>query len=194
MVAEFLPQHLLSLGVSEVGRRLVDAFPLLLRAHRDAIRSWKGGTRRRGLDTVRRAPRHHAAAVPHHEHPHRGSGAGAGRLPHWSHPGSGVSSFGTSTTATWPPLTGASAGKIDGAVTAMVMTAVVVFATCCGSVAVSTLCGASLVATAVLPITHGALDERCLVGMDVSALNALAGAGGGGGTGGATLQTQKQKV
>jgi hypothetical protein len=65
--------------------------------------------------------------------------------------------------------------------TTMVVTAVVAAVTCCGSVAAATLRGASLVAVAVLPVTRGALDERCLVGMDASALSALAGARGGGG-------------
>jgi hypothetical protein len=52
-----------------------------------------------------------------------------------------MSSSGTSTTATWLSLTGAGAGKIDGAVTAMVMTAVATAVTCCGSVAAATLRG-----------------------------------------------------
>jgi hypothetical protein len=71
----------------------------------------------------------------------------------------------------------------------MVVTAVVAAVTCCGSVAAATLRGASLVAVAVLPVTRGALDERRLVGMDASALSALAGARGGG-TIGASLQMQ----
>jgi hypothetical protein len=37
MVAEFLPHRLLGLGIGEVGWRRVDAFPLLLRARRDAV-------------------------------------------------------------------------------------------------------------------------------------------------------------
>jgi hypothetical protein len=37
MVAEFLPQRLLGLGISEVGWRCVDVFPLLLRMRRDAV-------------------------------------------------------------------------------------------------------------------------------------------------------------
>jgi hypothetical protein len=74
----------------------------------------------------------------------------------------------------------------------MVMTAVVAFATCCGSVAAATLCGASLVAATVFTVTRGALDERRLVGMDVSDLSALAGARGRGRVG-ATLRMQKQK-
>jgi hypothetical protein len=48
-----------------------------------------------------------------------------------------------------------------------------------------TLCGASPVAVAALPVTRGALDERRLVGMDAFALSAFAGARGG--TVGATL-------
>jgi hypothetical protein len=60
----------------------------------------------------------------------------------------------------------------------MVMTAVVAVTTCCGSVAVAALRGASLVAAAVLPVTRGALDERRLVGTGASDLSALAGARG----------------
>jgi hypothetical protein len=37
MVAEFLPQCLLGLGIGEVGRRRVDTFPLLLRTRRGAV-------------------------------------------------------------------------------------------------------------------------------------------------------------
>jgi hypothetical protein len=88
------------------------------------------------------------------------------------------------------PLAGAGAGKIDGTVTAMVMTVVAAVATRCGSVAAATLCGASLVADAVLHITRGALDECRLVRMDVSDLSALAGARGGMVS--ATLRMQKQ--
>jgi hypothetical protein len=73
----------------------------------------------------------------------------------------------------------------------MVMTAIAAIVTCCGSTAAATLRGASLIATAVLPVTRGALDEHRLVGMDASDLSALAGVRGG--TVGATLRTQKQK-
>jgi hypothetical protein len=45
MVAEFLPQRLLGLGIGEVGRWRVDAFPLLLWVRRGAVRSWKDGAR-----------------------------------------------------------------------------------------------------------------------------------------------------
>jgi hypothetical protein len=75
--------------------------------------------------------------------------------------------------------------------TAMVMTAVMAVATCCGCVVVATLRGASLVAAAALPVTSGALDERRLVGTDASALSAFAGARGG--TVGATLRTRNRK-
>jgi hypothetical protein len=67
------------------------------------------------------------------------------------------------------------------------MTAVVVATTCCGSAVAAALREASLVAVAALPVTCGALDECRLVGMDVSALSAFAGARGG--TVGATLRT-----
>jgi hypothetical protein len=63
-------------------------------------------------------------------------------------------------------------------VTAMVMTAVVAAAACCGAAAAATLRGALLVAVTVLLVTRGALDECRLVGMDASALSALAGARG----------------
>jgi hypothetical protein len=73
----------------------------------------------------------------------------------------------------------------------MVMTAVVAATTSCGSAAAATLRGASLVTAVVLPVTRDALDERRLVGMDVSSLSALAGARGG--TIGATLRTRNQR-
>jgi hypothetical protein len=63
-------------------------------------------------------------------------------------------------------------------VTAMVMTVVVAVATCCDSVAVAALRGASLVATAALPVTLGTLDERRLIGTATSDLSTLAGARG----------------
>jgi hypothetical protein len=89
------------------------------------------------------------------------------------------------------PPAGAGTDKIDGAVTATVMTAVVAVDTCCGFVSAATLREASLVAAAVLPVTRGALDECRLVGTDASNLSALAGTRGE--TVGATLRTQKQK-
>jgi hypothetical protein len=39
MVAELLPQCLLGLGTGKMSRRRVDAFSLLLRARRSAVRS-----------------------------------------------------------------------------------------------------------------------------------------------------------
>jgi hypothetical protein len=71
------------------------------------------------------------------------------------------------------------------------MNAVVVAAACCGYAATATLRGASPVAVAAPPVTRGALDERRLVGMDASALNAFAGARGG--AVGATLRTLNRK-
>jgi hypothetical protein len=102
-----------------------------------------------------------------------------------------MSSSGTSITATRGLPAGEGAGKVDGAVTAMVMTAIVAVTTCCGSVAVPALRGASLVAAATLPVARGTLDERRLVGTAASDLSTLAGARGG--TVGVTLRTQRRK-
>jgi hypothetical protein len=66
-------------------------------------------------------------------------------------------------------------------VAATVVTTVVAVAACGGSVTTATRRGGSPVAAVVLPVTLGALDERRLVGTDVSDLSALAGARGGGG-------------
>jgi hypothetical protein len=82
--------------------------------------------------------------------------------------------------------TGAGTGEIEGVVTAMVMTAVVAASTCYGSAAAATLRRASPAAVAALP-----LDERRLMGMDVSALSAFAGARGE--TVDATLRMRNQK-
>jgi hypothetical protein len=41
VVAEFLPQRLLGLGIGKVGRQRDDALPLLLQVRRSAIRSWE---------------------------------------------------------------------------------------------------------------------------------------------------------
>jgi hypothetical protein len=69
----------------------------------------------------------HPSAVPSSSlttsAPVGGSGAGAGRLTHWSQPGGRTSSSGISTTAAWLSSIGAGAGGTDGAVTAMVMAA-----------------------------------------------------------------------
>jgi hypothetical protein len=75
--------------------------------------------------------------------------------------------------------------------TAVVMTAVVATATCCGSMAVAAPCGASLVAAAALPAARGALDERRLVGTAASDLSTLADVRGV--TVGVTLRMQRQK-
>jgi hypothetical protein len=78
------------------------------------------------------------------------------------------------------PPTGADAGKTDGVVVAVVITAVMAVATRRGSVAAAAPRGSSLVVAAVLPVTLGALDEHRLVGTDASDLSALAGARGDG--------------
>jgi hypothetical protein len=120
-----------------------------------------------------------------------GSGAGAGRLTHWSQPGGGTSSSGISTTAAWLLSIGTGAGGTDrddrrghgrrrGS------------RRCCGSPAVAALRGPSLTIAAVLPAARGAFDERRLVGTAASDLNTLAGARGGG-TVGATLRTRRRE-
>jgi hypothetical protein len=88
VVVEFLPQRLLVLCFVEVDQRRTDTFPLLFRARDDEASAPSAGrpdiTQPSSLITST---------------PTGGSGAGAGMLPHWSHPGGGVSSSGTSTTA-----------------------------------------------------------------------------------------------
>jgi hypothetical protein len=123
------------------------------------------------------------APAPRRRHPSPQappSGAGAGRFTHWSHLGGGTSSSGISTSTARLSSTGAGAGGIDGAVTAMVMATVRVATTCCGSTAAAVMHGSSPVAVAAFPAARGALDERHLVGTDASALSAFAGAGGDG--------------
>jgi hypothetical protein len=124
--------------------------------------------------------------------PTGGSRAGAGRFSHWPHPGGGTSSSGTSTTATWLPPAWPNANKTDGVVVPVVITTVMAVATRCGSVAAAALREGLLVVTAVLPVSLGALDERCLMGTDTSDLSALAGARGG--TIGPTLRTHKKRL
>jgi hypothetical protein len=63
---------------------------------------------------------------------------------------------------------------------------------CCGSTAAALLRGPSFAAVVVLPGARDALDERRLVGMAASDLNALAGARGG--TVGATPRTRKREI
>jgi hypothetical protein len=125
MVTKLLPQLLLGLGLDEVGRRCAGALPLLLRMCRGATRSWEGGARRQGLGAISWAPQC-SAAPPSSlttSTPVGGSGAGAGRLTHWSQPGGGTSSSGTSTIAAWLSSIGAGSGGTDGAVTVVVMAA-----------------------------------------------------------------------
>jgi hypothetical protein len=81
VVAELFSQRLLGLGLTEVGRRRARALPLLLWTCRGAVWSGKGGARRRGLDSVRWVPQHHAAILPHHQHPRHGLGGWCGPVP-----------------------------------------------------------------------------------------------------------------
>jgi hypothetical protein len=76
-----------------------------------------------------------------------------------------------------PPAV-AGADRTVGAVVTVVVAVVAPTTSCRDPTALSTPCGSSVVAAA-LPITHGALDERRLVGMDASDLSALASARAG---------------
>jgi hypothetical protein len=91
VIAELLPQLLLLLGVGEVGGR-VDA--LLAR----------GGGAARDEEASALCLRPPATMWSSHlltRTPAWGSGAGVGRLAHWSHPGGGTSSSGISTVVAW---------------------------------------------------------------------------------------------
>jgi hypothetical protein len=114
-----------------------------------------------------------------------GSGADAGRVPHWPHPRDGASSSATSTTA-WSPAVGTSVGDADA--TAVVAAAIVSFR--CGPVATAVSRGGSPVATA-LAAARGALNERRLVVTGAPDLSALAGERVG--TIGVTLRTKRHK-
>jgi hypothetical protein len=87
------------------------------------------------------------------------------------------------------PAVRAAVGNVDVAAVAAVVSAVADAASCCGPVATAVARGGSPVAAA-LPAARGALDDRRLVGTDVSNLRALAGARAG--TTGATLRTRKR--
>jgi hypothetical protein len=89
-----------------------------------------------------------------------------------------------STTVARTPVVGASVG---GAIIAAVVAAAAA-ASCCSPVAVVVPCGGTPVAAA-LQAARGALDERRLIGTDVSDLSALAGARAG--TDDVTLPTKK---
>jgi hypothetical protein len=84
----------------------------------------------------------------------------------------------TSTTAARLPPVGAGAGKVDGAVVAVVITAATVVASRCGSVVEAAARGGSLIIAVAPPVSLGGLDERCLVGTGAPVLSALAGARG----------------
>jgi hypothetical protein len=96
-----------------------------------------------------------------------------------------------STTGTWSPVVGASAGDTDVAAAIAVAAAAAVAAPCCSPVAIAVPHGGPSIA-AVLPAARGALDERRLVGTDISELSALAGARAG--TVSVTLRTRNTRV
>jgi hypothetical protein len=135
------------------------------------------------------------------------------KLTHWSHPSGGESSSGISTTTAREPPEGAGpcAASVDA--TARTTTGArppsTAGATDCASTTpaaagcASTTAGAADCTSAttgarrsstaaVLAPARGALDERCRVGTDASALNTLAGARGG--TIGTTLHKHKQII
>jgi hypothetical protein len=122
--------------------------------------------------------------------PAAGSGAGAGQFSHWPHPGSGASLSGISTTAARSPAVRAGDDDADVAVVAAVVAVVADATFCCSPVATGVARGGSPV-TAALPAARGALNDRRLVGTDVSDLSALAGTRAG--MTGATLRTRKCK-
>jgi hypothetical protein len=83
--------------------------------------------------------------------------------------------LGISTTAAWSPTVRAGAGDADVAAVTADVAAAADTASCCGLVA-TTLAHGGLPVAAALATTRVALDERRLVGTDVSDLSALAGA------------------
>jgi hypothetical protein len=89
------------------------------------------------------------------------------------------------------PAEGAGAGDAGVIVVAAVVAAAAAAASCCGHAATIVERGDSPIA-AVPPAARGALDERHLVGTDVSDLSALAGARAG--TVGVTLRPKKGKT
>jgi hypothetical protein len=96
VVAELLPQRLLGLGFVEVGRRRAGVLSPLLRARQGAI---EGG----GRDDEASTPCVGCRGITQPSFritstPATGSGAGAGQVSHWPHPGGGASSSEISTT------------------------------------------------------------------------------------------------
>jgi hypothetical protein len=83
-----------------------------------------------------------------------------------------------STTTARSPEVGASAGDTDVAAVVAVVAFAAVATSCCGPVATAAPHGGSPVA-ATLSAARGALNERRLVGTDVSDLSALAGSRAG---------------
>jgi hypothetical protein len=91
MITELLSQLLLLLGVGEVGGASTRSSP---EAGGPAWDEEASAPCLQPLATMR--PSHLLASAPAW-----GSGAGVGRLAHWSHPGGGTSSSGISTAVTW---------------------------------------------------------------------------------------------
>jgi hypothetical protein len=114
-----------------------------------------------------------------------GSGADAGQVPHWPHPGGGASSSVMSTTA-WSPAVGTSAG--DAITSAVATTAAA--SSYCNPVTIAVSRSGSPVAAA-LAAAHATLDERRLVSTGTPDMSALTGARVG--TIGVTLRTRKHK-
>jgi hypothetical protein len=139
---------------------------------------------------MRRALWHHAVVLPITNTPAAGSGAGVGQFSHWPHPGGGASSTGISTTAARSPAVRAGTGDANVSAVAATVAAAADAASCCGPVATVVARGGSPIAAA-LPAARDALDDRHIVGTDVSDLSALAGARVG--TTCATLRTRKRK-
>jgi hypothetical protein len=68
VVPKLLPQRLLGLGLIKISRRHADAARLLLPGCDGNVRDRRGDVRRRGLDAVCWALRHHASVLLHHQH------------------------------------------------------------------------------------------------------------------------------
>jgi hypothetical protein len=101
-----------------------------------------------------------------------------GQFSHWPHPVGGALSSGISTTTAQSPMVRTGAGDADVTAVAATTATAADGASCYGPVATTVARGCSPV-TAAAPTTRVALDERHLIGTDVSDLSALAGARAG---------------
>jgi hypothetical protein len=98
MVSKLLPQRLLGLGLVEVGRQRTGRLPL--RSRRATV-VFETGRPARDDEASASCVSHRGITQPSSRitsTPAAGSGAGAGQLSHWPHPGGGTSSLGISTT------------------------------------------------------------------------------------------------